>query len=264
MIKPDLKDSDLVVENGVAIITFNRDDVRNALTGTAIMRDIIELCEWVNLNHEIGAMVLTGSGKAFSAGGNIKDMRDKKGEIFGGHPIEQQDGYRRGIQRMSMALYKAEVPLIAAVNGPAIGAGFDVICMCDIRVGCKYSKVGETFLNLGLIPGDGGAWFLPRVVGLQRAAEMTFSGRIVEPAEALEMGLFLELAPPEDLRNRAFEIAESFADKPREALRMSKRLLQAGQRLELNDFLDFCASQQALCQSSEQHHAAVEAFFKKN
>ena len=107
---------------------------------------------------------------------------------------------------MSMALYRLEVPLIAAVNGPAIDAGLDLICMCDIRLGCQYAKVGETFFNLGLIPGDGGAWFLPRVVGLKRAAEMTFSGRIVGPEEAQAIGLPLELVEPKQLLNRANEM----------------------------------------------------------
>ena len=107
---------------------------------------------------------------------------------------------------MSMALYRLDVPLIAAVNGPAIDAGLDLICMCDIRLGCQYAKVGETFLNLGLIPGDGGAWFLPRVVALKRTAEMTFSGRIVGPEEAQAIGLPLELVEPKQLLNRANEM----------------------------------------------------------
>ena len=259
---PKFEDIEVTLENAVVTATLNRDDMRNALTGTAIIEDLLALCDWVNRNHTVGAMVITGAGKAFSAGGNIKDMRDRKG-LFGESPIDQQNSYRRGIQSMSMALYRLEVPLIAAVNGPAIGAGLDLVCMADIRLGCKYAKVGETFLNLGLIPGDGGAWFLPRVVGLQRAAEMTFSGRIVGPEEAQRIGLFLELCEPENLVNRAVEMAESYACQPREALRMSKRLLQAGQRMPLNDFLDFCASQQALCHTSDQHHAAVEAFFSK-
>ena len=261
---PDLVDTNLTVKNDVAIVTLDRDDVRNALTGTAIIADIISLCDWVNSNNSIGAMVITGSGKAFSAGGNIKDMRDKKGDIFGGTPISQQDGYRGGIQRMSQALYALEIPLLAAVNGPAVGAGLDLICMCDIRFGCKFSKVGETFVNLGLIPGDGGAWFLPRIVGHQRAAEMTFSGRILSAEEANEVGIFLDLVPVESLLRRTIELAEAYATKPREAIRMSKRLLRSGQRLELSDFLDLCASQQALCQTSMQHTEAVEDFFKKN
>jgi enoyl-CoA hydratase/carnithine racemase len=134
--------------------------------------------------------------------------------------------------------------------------------MCDIRLGSQFAKVGETFVNLGIIPGDGGAWFLPRVVGLQRAAEMTFSGRIVGAEEALKIGLLMEVLPSSDLLPRAKEMAAGFAAKPREALRISKRLLQMGQRLELPDFLDYCAAQQSLCHTSDQHREALEHALK--
>ncbi len=202
---PKFEGIEVTLESAVVTATLNRDDMRNALTGTAIIEDLLALCDWVNRNHTVGATVITGAGKAFSAGGNIMDMRDRKG-LFGESPIDQQYSYRRGLQSMSMTLYRLEVPLIAAVNGSAIGAGLDLICMRDIRLGCQYAKVCETFLNLGLIPGKGGAWFLPRVVGLQRAAEMTFSGRIVGPEKAQAIGLFLELIEPKQLLNRATEI----------------------------------------------------------
>lgn len=243
---------------GVATLTFERDDVRNALTGSALIPDIVEACDWINRNNAVGALVVTGSGKAFSSGGNIVDMHERK-DFFGGSPIEVQDGYRRGIQQMTLAMYRLEVPAIAAINGPAIGAGLDLCCMCDIRIATPRAKIGSTFVNLGIIPGDGGAWFLPRLVGIQRAAEMMFSGRIVEPAEARAMGLFLDVVEDGELLARAGELAARFAGKPRDALRITKRLLQMGQRLELPDFLDYCAGQQSLCHTSPQHVAALEA-----
>lgn len=254
---PALTDATLDVSDGVATLTFNRDDVRNALTGTALIQDIMAATEWINGDQDIGALILTGAGKAFSSGGNIKHMQEKHG-MFSGSSIEIQDNYRHGLQQMVRCVHQLEVPIIAAVNGAAIGAGLDLACMCDIRLGSEFAKVGETFVNLGIIPGDGGAWFLPRVVGRQRAAEMTFSGRIVGPEEALAMGLFMEILPAAELLPRAKLMAEGFAAKPRQALRISKRLLQAGQRLELSDFLDYCAAQQSLCHSSEQHREALE------
>ncbi len=130
-------------------------------------------------------------------------------------------------------------------------------------MGLEYAKVGETFVNLGIIPGDGGAWFLPRIVGEQRAAEMTFSGRILEAQEAHSLGIFLEVLPADQLMSRALEMAGQFATKPREALRMSKRLLQSAHRMGLQDFLDYCASQQGLCHTSDQHHNALEENMKK-
>ena len=260
---PELKDARLTLDgDGVAVLMLARDDVRNALTGTALIPDIVNTCEWINRNDAVGALVLSGEGKAFSSGGNITDMHRRNG-MFGGSPIEVQDGYRRGIQQMTLAMYRLEVPAIAAINGPAIGAGLDLCCMCDIRLGSGHAKLGSTFVNLGIIPGDGGAWFLPRLIGMQRAAELMFSGRIVLPEEALGLGLLMEVLDSEELLPRACAIAAQFAAKPRQALRMTKRLLQSGQRLELGDFLDYCASQQSLCHTSEEHLRALGAFIDK-
>ncbi len=254
---PETKDSLLAVKNGVATLLFNRDDVRNILTGTHLVEDINQVCYWINRTPEICALVIGAKGKAFSAGGNIKDMQLKQG-MFSGDGFAIQDAYRHGIQTMTMNLYQLEVPVIAAINGAAIGAGMDLCCMCDIRLGCEYTKLGETFVNLGIIPGDGGAWFLPKLVGLQRAAELTFSGRIINAQQARDYGLLMDIHPADDLIKQAQQLAQSFSEKPRQALRSSKRLLQAGQRMALRDFLDYCAGQQSICHNSDQHQHALE------
>ena len=237
---PHLTDARLELENRVATLTFQRDDVRNALTGTA----------------------LTEEGKAFSSGGNVKDMREKQG-MFAGHAAEIQEQYRQGIQRIPMAMYDIEVPTIAAVNGAAIGAGFDLANMCDIRIGCPETLVGETFINLGIIPGDGGAWFLQRVAGYQRAAELTLTGRLVQAQDALEYGILMEVVESEALLPRAREIAGEIASKPPRTVRMTKRLLKAAQRMELRDLLDMSASLQAISHQTEDHREAVDAFIEK-
>jgi enoyl-CoA hydratase/carnithine racemase len=159
---PALHDTLLSIDQGVATLTFNRDDVRNALTGTALVEDICATVEWINNNNEISCLIITGAGKAFCSGGNVKEMRDREG-IFSGSPATLAENYRRGIQRMTLAMHSIEIPVIAAVNGAAIGAGFDLACMCDMRLGCTATQFGETFINLGIIPGDGGAWFLQRL-----------------------------------------------------------------------------------------------------
>lgn len=255
---PTPKDALLEVADGVATLIFNRDDVRNVLTGTNLIDDINRVCHWINRSPDIAALVISANGKAFSAGGNIKDMQLKQG-MFNGDGFSVQDAYRHGIQTMTMNVYQLEVPVIAAINGAAIGAGMDLCCMCDIRLGCEHTKLGETFVNLGVIPGDGGAWFLPRLVGLQRAAELTFSGRVINAEEALNYGLLMEVVPANELLRQAQQLGRSFADKPRQALRASKRLLQAGQRMALRDFLDYCAAQQSLCHNSDQHQQALDA-----
>lgn len=259
---PQLKDATLTIKDRYAILRFERDDVRNALTGTGLIDDICAVIDWANNNDELSCLILTGEGKAFSSGGNVKDMRDKLG-MFGGTPAQITESYRRGIQQMSLAVFNAELPLIAAVNGAAVGAGFDLCCMCDIRIGCEYTRFGETFINLGIIPGDGGAWFLQRLVGYQRAAELTFSGRIIDADEALQMGLLLEQVEATQLLERAEQLAAEYAAKPPQALRATKRLLKAAQRTELRDLLDMSASLQANCHYSGDHERALNAFLNK-
>jgi enoyl-CoA hydratase/carnithine racemase len=255
---PTCRDSELILADGVATLRFCRDDVRNALTGTRLAEDIIAVCEWASVDERVGALVLTGDGRAFSAGGNVKDMA-AKADMFAGDPFDIQNGYRRGIQRMTLAMHRLEIPVIAAVNGPAIGAGLDLACMCDIRIGSARARMAESFVNIGLVPGDGGAWFLPRIVGVQRAAELTFSGRVLDADEALAIGLLLEICTPDELLARSHDMARGFAAKPRRALRMAKRLLVSGQTARLDDFLDHCASLQALAHSGAEHEAALSA-----
>jgi len=258
----ELQDAELVLDNRVATLTLQRDDVRNALTGTHLIDDIVRTVEWANLNPAVSVLVLTGAGAAFSAGGNVKDMADRSGD-FAGDVAEVEERYRRGIQRIPLALHKAEIPLIAAVNGPAIGAGFDLACMCDLRIGSPRTVFGETFLNLGIIPGDGGAWFLQRLVGYQRAAELTLTGRLVKAEEALALGLLLEVVPETELLERAYTLARRIAGQPPKALRLTKRLLKIAQREELPDFLDRCAGYQGMCHNSEEHLMAVTNFLAR-
>ncbi len=259
---PQLQDASLILEERVAILTLQRDDVRNALTGTALVSDIVTTIQWANRDAAVSVLILTGAGSAFSAGGNIKEMRDRTG-TFGGTVLDIQRQYRQGIQNMPLALHSAEIPLIAAVNGPAVGAGCDLTCMCDIRIGSTKAVLGETFSNLGIIPGDGGAWFLQRLIGYQRAAELTLTGRLVKAAEAKEMGLLLDVVEPDELIPRARALAADIATKPPQTVRFTKRLLKLAQRMELPDFLDFCACFQGMCHHTEDHSEALNAFLEK-
>jgi enoyl-CoA hydratase/carnithine racemase len=259
---PRLTDAVLSLKERVAELTFNRDDVRNALTGTTLVDDIIATLDWCNRTPDVSVLIMTGAGTAFSAGGDIKQMRDREG-LFSGSALQIQDQYRRGIQQLPLAMQKAEIPLIAAINGPAIGAGMDIACMCDLRIGSTDTLLGETFINLGIVSGDGGTWFLPRLIGTQRAAELLFTGRLVKAPEALELGLLLELVAPEQLLDRARELATQIAAKPPQALRLSKRLLQLGQRMQLPDFLDQCAAFQGMAHDTNDHIEAVNAFLDK-
>jgi enoyl-CoA hydratase/carnithine racemase len=259
---PPLADSELTLSDRVATLILNRDDVRNALTGTELTEDIVNTAKWVNRTPEVSVLIITGTGKAFSAGGNIKDMRDRKG-TFGGDVHQVQQNYREGIQRIPLALHEIDVPTIAAINGPAIGAGFDLACMCDIRLAAKGAVMGETFVNLGIIPGDGGAWFLQRLIGYQKAAELTFSGRLIDADEAKDLGIVMQVVEPGQLMPSVDEMAKNFASKPPQALRYVKRLMKKAQRQELPDFLETCALFQGICHNTEDHLEAVNAFIEK-
>ncbi len=267
MNQPTLIDSTLEITDRVALLTFNRHDVRNALTGTLLVDEIVNTVQWANRCQEVSVLIMTGAGSAFSAGGNIKEMAERSGKhrdgAFGGSVLEVQQKYREGIQRMPLAMESAEIPIIAAINGPAIGAGFDLSCMCDLRLGSEKTLLGETFINLGIIPGDGGAWFLQRLIGYQRAAELTLSGRLVKADEALNLGILLEVVDSDKLLERAMELACTIAAKPPQTLRMTKRLLKMAQRQQLPDFLDLCAGFQGMCHNTEDHSEAVNAFLEK-
>ncbi|RTR02364.1 enoyl-CoA hydratase-related protein [Halomonas nitroreducens] len=260
--QPQLSDARLSLEGRVATLTLDRHDVRNALTGTALVDDIVAVADWVNACDAVSVLVITGAGSAFSAGGNVKDMAQRGGD-FAGDVAEVAERYRRGIQRIPLALQGVEVPIIAAVNGPAIGAGFDLANMADLRIASHKAKFGETFLNLGIIPGDGGAWFLQRLIGYQRAFELTLSGRVIDADQAREYGIVLEVTEPEALMARVGELAGHIAAQPPKATRLTKRLMKMGGRMELPDFLDLCATFQGMCHNEPEHLDAVNAMLEK-
>jgi enoyl-CoA hydratase/carnithine racemase len=259
---PTLTDAVITRSGRVVTLTLNRDDVRNELTGTKLVEDIEKTVAWINADEDVAALIITGAGKAFSSGGNIKHMLHREGS-FGGDVYEVQNRYRAGIQRMPLAMQKLEVPSIAAINGAAVGAGFDLACMCDIRLVVPDAILGETFINVGIIPGDGGAWFLQRLVGYERAAELTFSGRTFNGNEAKAMGIVLDVVAPDDLLEAAQRLAQGFAGKPPQALRLTKRLMKIAQRMELADFLDHCAVFQGVCHNTSDHIEALSATLEK-
>ncbi|MBD3897563.1 enoyl-CoA hydratase/isomerase family protein [Halomonas sp. ML-15] len=259
---PALSDARLTLEARVATLTLDRHDVRNALTGTGLIDDIVAVAAWVNRCPEVSVLVITGAGSAFSAGGNVKDMAERGGD-FAGDVAEVAERYRRGIQRIPLALEAVEVPIIAAVNGAAIGAGFDLANMADIRIASHKAKFGETFLNLGIIPGDGGAWFLQRLIGYQRAFELTLSGRVIDAEEAREYGIVLEVVEHDALMTRVAELAAAITAQPPKATRLTKRLMKQGSRLELKDFLDLCATFQGMCHNEPEHLEAVNRMLEK-
>ncbi len=248
--------------NRIATLTLNRPEIRNAISSLDIIEEIEAACHMVNNDMSINVLIITAKDPVFSSGGNVKDMVDKK-NMFGGTPAQVMENYRKNIQRIPIAVHEVAVPTIAAVNGPAIGAGCDLALMCDMRIASEKAKFGETFLSVGLIPGDGGAYFLPRAVGMARACEMTFTGEVIDAQKASDIGLVNHLVEHDQLMNAAVAFAEKIATKPPEALRMAKCLLYAGQTTSLRQLLDQSAAFQALCHHTDDHMEALSAMFEK-
>ena len=246
----------------IAYLTLNRPDIRNAITDETIINEIVDACQFVQNQKDVCALIVTGAGSAFSAGGNVKDMHAKKG-MFSGNPEQLRENYRQGIQRIPLALYHLDVPTIAAVNGPAIGAGCDLACMCDIRIASEKARFGETFVSVGLIPGDGGAFFLPRIVGFSKACELAFTCRIIDADEALRIGLVSDVVSPDNLIERCTDIALDIAKHPANILRLAKRLFYLSQGKSLEEVLELSAAFQALCHHTPEHDKALEKLMSK-
>jgi enoyl-CoA hydratase/carnithine racemase len=246
----------------VAVVTINAPKTRNTMTDAEMIAALLAAFADAEADRAISVMILTGAGTAFSAGGDVKAMANRTG-MFAGTPLDIADGYRAGVQRIPMALHGLDIPTIAAVNGPAIGAGCDLAFMCDMRVASTTAQFGEVFVSLGIIPGDAGSWFLPRRIGYQLAAEMTFTGRIVGAEEALAKGLVLKVVPPEKLMVEAKALAGVIASKPPRAVRQAKRLLRSAEAMDLANFLELAAANQALAHHTEDHIEAAKAFVEK-
>jgi enoyl-CoA hydratase/carnithine racemase len=246
----------------VAVITLNRPDTRNALSED-VVTGLIEACERANADMGVACVILTGAGPAFCSGGNVKEMHERNTPLFSGSPAEMRRSYRRGIQMIPMTMYELEVPAIAAVNGAATGAGLDLAAMCDIRIAAEDATFAESFLRVGLISGDGGAWFLPRVVGMPRALEMSYTADAVSAARALEIGLVSQIVPSTNLMETAHQLGARISRHPPHSLRLTKRLLRESARMELTGALELAAAMQAIVQHTTDQQEAVAAFLQK-
>lgn len=246
----------------VAVLTLNRPDSMNALGAPGDGDQVRDACDEINADQTIRAVILTGAGRAFSAGGDVKAMKAREG-AFGGGGVGIRDNYRTNIHRIVRSIYGLEVPSIAAVNGAAIGLGCDVACMCDIRIASDQARFGVTFLKLGLIPGDGGAWLLPRTVGMSRAAELLFTGDVIDAKTAGDWGLVSHVVPHDALMAEAMKLAERIAQQPPHALRLAKNLLKHGQTTSYDTLMDMSAATQAIAHLTDDHMEGVDALLEK-
>lgn len=245
----------------VVTLTMNQPQVRNALTGNTAVPEFLEAIDRIDGDRSVRCVILTGNGPSFSAGGDIREMKRQATPQVSEMDIRQE--YRRGIQRLPLALFNLEVPVIAAVNGHAMGAGLDLACMCDIRIASEKAKFAESFVRLGIIPGDGGAWLLPRIVGLSRASELAFTGDMIDAQQALAWNLVSQVTPHEQLLDAARAMAARITAHPSHALRLTKRLMREAMHSRLDTVLEMSAVFQALSHKTDDHREAVDAFLEK-
>lgn len=246
----------------ILIWTLDREARLNALPDLGDGDEVAAACERVNADPSIRCVVLTGAGRAFSAGGDLTAMRDRR-DLFEGSGAAIRERYRRVVHRIVRSLYGLEVPLIAAVNGPAMGLGCDIAGLGDIRIASERASFGVPFLKLGIIPGDGGSWLLPRNIGYARAAELLFTARSIDAATAAEWGLVNRVVAHDDLMTEALAVAAQVAAQPPQALRMAKTLLRQGRDTTFDQMLEMSAAMQALAHLTEDHQEGVAAVLEK-
>ncbi|MFK4004548.1 crotonase/enoyl-CoA hydratase family protein [Qipengyuania sp. NPDC077563] len=246
----------------VTTLTLNRPDSMNPLGAAGDGDAFAAACDAINGDMDVRCVILTGAGRAFSAGGDIKAMKEKTGN-FGGSAPEIADGYRGNIHKILRALYGLRVPLIAAVNGPAIGLGCDLACLADMRIASEKARFGVTFLKLGLIPGDGGTWILPRIIGEARAAELFYTGDVIDAETALDWGLVSRVTGHESLLEEAEALAAKVAAMPPHALRQAKNLMRQGRSTSYDGALEMAANAQALMHATSDHMEGVDALIEK-
>lgn len=259
-----MTDSPLLVtrDGDVVTWTLNTPETRNPISEPDMIDALEDAIDQVAADPTIRVAILTGTNPAFSSGGNVKHMRDKTG-MFGGTPAELRQGYRHGIQRIPRALYNCEVPVVAAINGPAIGAGCDLALMCDLRIASTTARFAESFIKVGIIPGDGGTWLLPRIIGNARAAEMTLTGDAIDANTALEWGLVSAVQEPDELMTAAHALADRIAVNPPQIVRMTKQLMRQSQHQNLETALDSAAAMQAIAHHTTDHQEAVNAMLER-
>jgi enoyl-CoA hydratase/carnithine racemase len=245
----------------VVTLTMNQPEQRNPLTGNTAIPEFLAAIERIHDDTGVRCVILTGNGPSFCAGGDIREMKRQASPEVSEMDIRQQ--YRRGIQRLTLALFDLEVPVIAAVNGHAIGAGLDLACMSDIRITSERGRFAESFIKLGIIPGDGGAWLLPRIVGMSRASEMAFTGEMLDAETALAWNLVSRVVPHDSLMPTARELAGRISQHASHGLRLTKRLMREGIHSRLDTVLEMSAVFQAVSHKTPDHSEAVNAFIEK-
>ena len=245
----------------VAIIALNRPDVHNAMDD-ALRGELVDIIDWVSRDDSIRAMVLTGRGRSFCAGGDISAMKERLDAPAGQVAINGWQRQRRTHGAITQ-LHGLTKPTIAAVNGAAAGLGCDMALCCDFIIASDRAKFAMSYVLRGLIPDGGGLYFLPRRVGLARAKELIFSGRRVEAPEALQIGMIDAISSGESLLDDAVEMADRMTAGSSVAVALSKSILDQSFELPMDQLFALGRQAQAICYTTDEHHESVNDFLQK-
>lgn len=251
-----------VITDRVAWITLNRPERLNAMH-PQLCRGACDLLDNARDDPDVRVVVITGAGRAFSAGGDVKRMGDRLDES--GQPpapLPPIAGYRWPGQLM-VRLNDFPKPVIAAVNGVAAGAGFELALQADFRIAAETAWLKPAALAIGMVPGDGSVWALPRLVGLAKATEILLTERPIDSGQALRIGLFNEVVPAQDLRAAVTRLAAELADKPPLAIGLTKRALRTAFTQELDQVLEYLVVAMEYTRATGDHAEGVRAFRDK-
>jgi enoyl-CoA hydratase/carnithine racemase len=249
--------------DGIATITLNRPERMNAFT-PVMLNEWLEALTDAHTDDDVGAVILTGTGRGFCTGADVS--RDGEGLSLVDRSrthVDNRNFLRDSVQRIPRLVSIMEKPYIAAVNGAAVGAGMDMASMCDMRFAAESARFGMTYIRMGLIPGDGGCYFLPRIVGLAKALDLIWTGRLFEAQEALAMGYVSAVVPADELMAYTREYAMRLVKGPAVAIQQAKRLAYRSQELSLDAALDLAQQAMFIAQSTEDSREGPRAFVEK-
>ena len=247
-----------VDERGVGTLTLHRPERLNAFVGD--MRDrIAEGLEALSGDDDVRVIVVTGAGRAFCSGADVGYLD----EMLAEERIEEARALVEAGRRVARTVVDAPKPVIAALNGPAAGGGANLALACDLRIASERASIGQTFNRIGLHPDWGGTYFLPRLVGPSKAAELVFTGEMIDAEEAHRIGLFDRVVPHADFRDAVDELAGRLAAKPALPLRLAKRALRESLSSGLEEMLDYEVEAQVACFESAAAREGIRAFLEK-
>ena len=257
----DYEDIIYTKEEGIATITLNRPDRMNAFS-PQMSEGIYRAVEDAAKDDAVRVLVITGAGRAFCAGADVKAMAEglnqQGGEARGG----VMEGGAGHVQ-LPVLLQRFKKPIIAAINGVAVGGGLDFACACDIRIASDKARFAEVFIRRGLIPAMGGTFFLPRLVGVDRACQLIWTGDMVDAREAERIGLVTMVVPHEELESATRELAEKLAKGPPLAIQKAKRAIYEGLGMDLESTLQHIAADVQELWATEDHMEGARAFVEK-